>query len=705
MEEVVQKDNETVDDVIKRSRYISRDLSWLKFNFRVLEQSKKSFRTIWEKLKFLAITDSNLDEFLMIRVGSLYNYLDFDKKRIDYCGLREVPFKNRLFSEVHSFTEAQDKLFNDELMPEILRNKFEIKNFDQLDESELRKANLYFSKTIYPMLTPFIYDIYHPFPVLHNRVLILGVVTKGDSKEESRKFSFVQLPQNLPRFFEIDDGEKIVFVPLEQIVKDNIDKLYQNTKIMSVTLFRVTRNGDFDYDDYDESEVDFVEEIQKKLKKRKTGRVVRLQIEGENYSKKLLKLLKQKLNVDDENVFFNHGLIDYTGLWQIVGHTAFSDRIPSPPMPKLPVGCDDTEYCDDLFSYLKKSDIFLHHPYNTMEPVLQLLEQASEDDNVLSIKITIYRLAKDSRVVDALLRAAENGKHVSVLFEVKARFDEENNIKQGQRLQRAGCYVVYGLSKLKTHTKLLLIVRKENKNVRTYVHMSTGNYNESTSKLYTDIGLLSSKRVYGNDVADFFNAITGHSYPSSYKKLVTAPVELRKKLVRNIRKEASNARRGLSSGIILKVNSLEDREVIDELYKASNAGVKIKLIVRGICCLRPGRKGLSENITVKSIVGDFLEHSRIFYFHSDNAPKVYVGSADIMVRSFDKRVESIFLMEGFQMKQAMHILELSLKDELNSFELTEDGKFITFDQSDSAFNCHKAFYEVDKEEVDKVKLF
>ena len=704
MGDVINKEIESEDELIHKSRYISRDLSWLKFNYRVLEQAKKPMRTIWEKLKFLAITDSNLDEFLMIRVGSLYNYLDFDKKRIDYCGLREIPFKNRLFSEVHSFTSQQNDLYVNELSPEFQKNGFEIKNFADLDLSELRKVNLYFSKTIYPMLTPFIYDIFHPFPILNNRVLILGVVTKSEEKSESRKFSFVQIPQNLPRFFEIEKGKSTVFIPIEQIVKHNIDKLYQNTKIMSVTLFRVTRNGDFDYDDYDESEVDFVEEIQKKLKKRKTGRVVRLQIEGE-HSKKLLKLLKEKLDVQDENIFFSKGLIDYTSLWQLVGHKAFSDKIPSSPSPVLPLGCEDKDYCDDLFDYLKNKDLFLHHPYNSMEPVLQLLEQAAEDPNVLAIKITIYRLAKDSRVAEALLKAAENGKHVSVLFEVKARFDEENNINQGQRLQKAGCYVVYGINKLKTHTKLLLIVRKENKNVRTYVHMSTGNYNESTAKLYTDIGMLSSKRVYGNDVADFFNAITGHSFPDRYKKLVTAPNELRNKLVRNIRKEASNARRGLTSGIIIKVNSLEDREVIDELYKASNAGVTIKLIVRGICCLRPGRKGLSENITVKSIVGDFLEHSRIFYFHNNNVPKVYVGSADVMVRSFDKRIESIFVMEGFQMKQDMHILDLSLKDEVNSFELKENGDFESEEITDKSLNCHKEFYDVKAEDIENVELF
>ena len=369
-----------------------------------------------------------------------------------------------------------------------------------------------------------------------------------------------------------------------------------------------------------------------------------------------------------------------------------------------------------MFETIRERDILLHHPYNSFEPVLQMLEQAADDPNVLSIKLTIYRLAKQSRVTAALLRAAENGKNVAVLFEVKARFDEENNIREAQKLQKAGCFVIYGIGRFKTHTKLLLIVRAEGDGVRRYAHLSSGNYNEDTAKLYTDVGLLTANEAYTSDISEFFNVITGHSLPGSYQNLITAPRDMRNRLIDLIRAEAEAAKEGKTCGICFKINSLEDKAVIDELYAASQAGVPIKLVVRGICCLRPQRAGLSENITVRSIVGDFLEHTRIFYFHNGGDPKVYGGSADMMVRSFDKRIESLFLLMDERVRQqAIHILDYNLRDNVNAYELLENGDYVqcTGSMDDCTdpkevkepFDIHEAFFDVTEAEIWEAKLF
>lgn len=686
------------DELIKKSNFISRDLSWLRFNERVLDQAKNTSRSILERLKFLAITASNLDEFMMIRVGSLYNYLDYGKSRIDYSGLRETPFKERLYDELQGFKDGQDSYYTDELKPLFKKNGFNIVSCEQLKEEEIRKINYYYGKTIHPMLTPMVFDGFHTFPIINNKTLTLGVITKVDDKKnkDPYRYSFVQIPRNLPRFFQIERDGIVLFVPVESIIQENVSRLFKNVEIHSVSTFRITRNGDFNYDDYDEGEVDFIDEIQKKLKKRKTGRVVRLEV-VDGFSKKLVKIIKKRFELQDQDVFVSSELLDFTSLFTLLGNESLRGLLPETPAQVLPVNVEPG-YNDNLLEYLKGNDLMLHHPYNSMEPLLQLLDEAADDKDVLAIKITIYRLADDSRVTNALLRAAENGKSVSVLFEVKARFDEENNIKEGKRLQKAGCFVIYGVSKVKTHTKLLMIVRKDKNNIIRYTHMSSGNYNESTAKLYTDTSFMTTKRMYGSDVSEFFNVITGHSQPDNYKRLITTPGDMRKKLIWMIRKEATNAKKGLTAGIIIKVNSLEDNEVIEELYKASKAGVKIKLIVRGICCIRPGRAKVSENIEVRSIVGDFLEHSRIYYFHNDGDPKVYGGSADIMVRSFDRRIESLFRVEDEIAQQFINILDYNLKDEYNSYVLQEDGNYVKVKpKSGTGFNSHKEYYNMSGE--------
>jgi len=693
-------------DLIYKSDLISRDLSWLKFNYRVLDQAKKENRNLFEKLKFLAITASNGDEFFMIRIGSLYNYIDFGNDRIDYSGLRLAPFKVELLGGLDDFSDDQNSLFLNELKPTFKNHSFELKKFKELSEKQKKSAASYFKKTIFPMLTPMVFDPYHSFPVLMNNILIFGVVTKSVMFKEKKKMSFIQLPQNLPRFFEIMVGDKFIFVPLEEIVREYIGLVFKNVDILSCTLFRVTRNGDFTLEESEDIDADFLEEMKSKLKTRKTGRVVRMEVE-ENANPWLMKQLMKRYEIEEENVMVTPegALIDYTCLWQIVNHHEFDQYKPLKPNPVPPISMTGVLQ-QDMFKILKNRDILLHHPYNTIEPLLDLLEQAAEDPNVLSIKLTIYRLAKDSRIVAALLNAAENGKHVSVLFEVKARFDEENNMKQALTLQKAGCFVIYGVGSLKTHTKLLLIVRKENEKVTRYVHMGSGNYNESTSKLYTDIGLLTSDEVYANDVQEFFNVITGHSMPEDYESLITAPTQMRSKLIGLIEQERKNATEDKPCGIVCKMNSLQDKDVIEAFYEASKAGVPIRLIVRGICCLRPGRKGLSENITVRSIVGEYLEHSRIFYFHNDGNPKVYSGSADMMVRSFDRRLESLFIIKDELLKQqTINMLYFNLKDDVNSYKLREDGTYAACEPKEAPFDIHKEFYNLEKDETLKTQLF
>jgi polyphosphate kinase len=700
---------EKISQHIEESNYISRDLSWLQFNYRVLDQAKHIDRSIFDRLRFLSITASNLDEFCTIRLGSLYNYIDYGKERYDYSGLREVPFRKLLLAETQRFYRDQNEYYIKRLKPLFHQNGFMIAGYRDLTLDATQRVNEFFYNTIFPMLTPMVFDNYHTFPALMNNRLLFGVVTKNPGDAQNLlKASFIQVPHNLPRFFEVDMDETIQFVPIEEIIRHNMHHLFRNIEIASINLFRINRNGDFTLEESEDIESNFLEDLKRKIKTRRTGRVVRLEVE-ENPDPWMLRLLKIQWDLDEHN-FFNvpkEGMIDFTGLLQIVNHSEFKSKRAQPQAPIKPLNFPE-QGTRELFEVLKERDILLHHPYNSMEPVLELLEKAADDPHVLSIKITIYRVARESRITSALLKAAENGKHVSVLFEVKARFDEENNLREAQRLQKAGCFVIYGVGNLKTHTKLLLIVRKEeNDKVYRYVHLSSGNYNETTSRFYVDIGLLTTREDYAQDVSEFFNVITGHSQPTTYRNLITSPRDMRIQLCNLIQKESDNARNGIPAGIVIKLNSFQDKELIDELYSASQNGVKIKLIVRGMCCLRPGRLGLSENIEVISIVGEYLEHSRIYYFHNAGNPKVYIGSADAMVRSFDRRIESLFLLEEeILRKQAMNNLRFNLKDNVNSYTMLEDGSYVIKElNGEPPFNIHKEFYNVTKETVMEAKLF
>ncbi len=691
------------NDTLLKSKLISRDLSWLQFNERVLDQVLRPELTIFERLKFMAITASNLDEFFTVRVGSLYNYIDFGKERTDYSGLRESQFRKKLLVEVNSFYEKRNKLFKENLKPEFEKNGFKLVTIKDLNADQKEEAAKFFDHTIYPMLTPMVYDHTHAFPILLAKNLILGVVTTesqakifNHKEDDSHKLSFVQIPSNLPKFYTFEHNEQLLFLPIERLVEQNIQKLYRNVNIVSVDLFRILRNGDFTLEENDEMEAGIVDEIKQKIKERKVGRVVSMVIE-ENPSAYLMEVLQKKWEIDEFNIYVNHELMDYTRLWQIVGHPAFKDQHPAFTAPTLPPGLERSQL-SHIFDVIKERDLLLHHPYQTFEPVLQLVEQAAVDPKVLSIKLTIYRLAKNSRITAALLKAVENGKHVSVLFEIKARFDEENNIREAEKLQKAGCFVIYGIGGVKTHTKLMLIVRNEGNKVMQYAHMASGNYNEDTSRLYTDIGILTANPDYTGDIAEFFNVITGHSIPGSYKNLITSPRDMRNSLITLISQEAAHAANGRPASICIKINSLEDKQTIEELYAASQVGVKISLIVRGICCLKPGKAGLSENITVRSIVGHFLEHARIFYFQNNGNPKIFGGSADVMVRSFDRRIESLFEVINKDLKKQMvHILKLNMLDNVNAYELKENGSYEKLACHGDPINIHQLFYQSQSE--------
>ena len=690
-------------NIINQSNLISRDLSWLNFNYRVLDQVKDKNRGVLDKLKFLSIVSSNFDEFFEIRVGSLYNYIDNNKKRIDYSGMREEPFREFLLEQCSKFFNDFNTYFSDTIITELNEKKIFIGNLDNLDEEGQKRAKKYFKKTIFPMLTPMVFDNLHSFPILMNKVLIFGVVTKTKDSSKKKKISFIQIPVNLPRFFEYKIDDNIFFIPIEKIISKYIDKFFRSVLIESVSLFRIIRNGDFTLEESEDIETNFLEELKQKLKDRKFSRVVRIEI-SKSFDDYLLKSLKERFKVDDLNIMRlkSNTILDYTSLNQIIDYNEFSELLPNYPSPIKSIDMEgDNE--KSIFEILSDRDVFLHHPYNSFDPVIKLLNEAADDPHVLSIKITLYRTAKNSGVIDALLKAAEKGKHVSVLFEVKARFDEENNLRNGYKLEKAGCYVIYGIGSLKTHTKLLLIVRREGKKVKNYAHMGTGNYNETTSRLYTDLSLMTSNQKYTKDALEFFNVITGHSVPDDYENLITAPIYMRDKIISLIQGEIDTSLSGGEGKICIKINSLQDKDVINKLYEASNSGVKICLIVRGICCLRPGREGLSENIKVLSVVGDYLEHSRLYYFHNGGNPIIYSGSADVMIRSFKRRIESLFkINEEFIKKEAITILNYNLRDNCNSYELNEDGSYSKREKGkNKEFNLFKEFYLLNRNKVEE----
>ena len=671
---------ETEKNYTDPKNYVNRELSWLEFDFRILNEARDKTIPLFERLKFLSITASNLDEFFMVRVASLKDQVHARYKKPDIAGLKPEEQLAKIGEKTHEFVNLQYSTYSRSLLPALKQQGLGVVwEHEDLDEKDGAFVDKFFHENVYPVLTPMAVDSSRPFPLIRNKSLNIAALVqkKGDEKEKDLEFAMVQVPSVLPRIVELPEGEngERRVILLEEIIERNMKDLFLNYNIVSAHPFRIMRNADFTLDE--EEAEDLLVEIQKQLKKRQWGEVIRLEVE-EKVDRRLLKILKRELSVGEEDIYEISGPLDLTFLMKMYGMAGF-DSLKSPSYTPQPVPELMNE--DDIFANIRKGDILLHHPYETFDPVVNFVKSAAKDPNVLAIKQTLYRVSGHSPIVAALAEAADNGKQVSVLVELKARFDEENNINWAKMLEKAGCHVIYGLVGLKTHCKITLVVRREEDGIRRYVHLGTGNYNDSTAKLYTDCGLMTCAPQYGEDATAVFNMLSGYSEPPTWNKLALAPLWLRSRFIKMIRRETEHARAGRSAHIMAKMNSLCDKEIIANLYEASCAGVKVELVVRGICCLRAGVPGLSENISVHSIVGNFLEHARIFYFENDGSAEVYMGSADWMPRNLDKRVEIMFPVEDPKLKErVIHILKVQLDDNVKAHILQPDGTYEKVDK-------------------------
>ena len=611
----VQEGARTPDFGADPANYVNRELSWLEFNYRVLSEARDKTIPLFERLKFLSITESNLDEFYMVRVASLKDMVHAKYTKPDIAGMTPSQQLDAISEKTHQLVELQYSTYNRSLLPLLRQNGLRvITAHEDLNEEEGAFVDQYFQENVYPVLTPMAFDSSRPFPLIRNKTLNLAALLRKKKDEEGElEFAMVQVPSVIPRIVELPPAQeegKVLrqVILLEEVIERNIASLFLNYDIIASHPFRIMRNADLTIDE--EEAVDLLEEIQKQLKKRQWGEAIRLEVES-NMDKRLLKILKKELSISGQDIFEINGPLDLTFLMKMYGLPGF-DHLKTPGYTPQPVPALMND--DDLFTNIRKGDILLHHPYQSFDPVVRFVRDAARDPEVLAIKQTLYRVSGNSPIIAALAEAADNGKQVSVLVELKARFDEENNINWAKKLEKAGCHVIYGLVGLKTHSKITLVVRREEDGIRRYVHLGTGNYNDSTAKLYTDCGILTCNPQIGEDATAVFNMLSGYSEPLAWNRLVVAPLWLRKRFLRMINREAEYARAGREAHIMAKMNSLCDKEIITALYNASFAGVKIELVVRGICCLKAGVPGLSENISVRSIVGNFLEHSRIFCF-------------------------------------------------------------------------------------------
>ena len=672
--------------------YWNRELSWLEFNDRILGEARDRNNLLFERLKFLGITASNLDEFFMVRVASLKDMVNADYKKRDIAGMTPQEQLDAISVKTHDFAERQYSTFNRSFLPQLKTEGIHfLVRHEDLDERQGRFVDQYFHKEIYPIVTPMAVDSSRPFPLIRNKSLNIGALIqskepavpekkKNKAKEAGLDFATVQVPAVVPRYVEIPtaEGEEgRTFILLEQIIERNIDQLFLNYNVAAAYPFRVMRNADLDIDE--EEAADLLTEIEKQLKRRQWGEAIRLEVE-EGCDKRLLKILKRELMVKDADVFELNGPLDLTFLMKFYGTKGFSS-LRNPDFTPQPVPELVSREGDTIFDKIRQGDILLHHPYQTFDPVVDFVRQAAKDKDVLAIKQTLYRVSSNSPIIASLAEAAENGKQVTVLVELKARFDEENNIVWARKLEKAGCHVIYGLMGLKTHSKITLVVRREDDGIRRYVHLATGNYNDSTAKIYTDTGIFTCSVPIGEDATALFNMLSGYSEPRSWNRLAVAPLWLRNRFYELIRREKKIAEEGRPAHIIAKMNSLCDEGIIAELYAASAAGVQIDLIVRGICCLKVGVPGVSENIRVRSLVGDYLEHARIFYFENDGEPEIYMASSDWMQRNLDKRVEILFPIEDPVIrKKAKEILDVQLEDTVKARILQDDGTYVRVDK-------------------------
>lgn len=747
--------SELTDKYSNPQYYHNRELSWLQFDRRCLSEARNKDNPLFERLKFLGITASNLDEFFMVRVASLQDMQNAGYKKRDIAGMTAGEQLSAILTETHKFMQRQYTTYNRQLVPGLRENGLMIvSSYNDLLPEERAFVEDFYDSEVFPVLTPMAVDNSRPFPLVRNKSLNLcalltrqagtgkgipGYTRKSkkqgkegkEGKEEKNSFQFatVQVPDVLPRILELPEVEissdlkaelskekkknkdkkdkpagagtspqtaaftgqkeneggaqdvsvastmrRVIF--LEEIIRHHVGSLFLNYDVVCVYPYRVTRNADLTIDE-DEA-ADLLEEIEKQLKKRQRGYAIRLEVEA-GMDPRLLNFLQKEFDVSQDKIYEIEGPLDLTFLMKIYGLDGFEwlreNRYAKPQqIPQLPAGCD-------IFEKIRGGDIFMHHPYQTFQPVVNFVSQAADDPDVLAIKQTLYRVSGNSPIIKALARAAENGKQVTVLVELKARFDEEHNIVWARMLEHAGCHVIYGLVGLKTHSKITLVVRREEDGIRRYVHLATGNYNDSTAKIYTDIGLMTCRDDIGEDATSAFNMLSGYSEPRYWNRLALAPLWLKDRFLYLILREAQNARKGEKALIKAKMNSLCDPDIMAALYEASSAGVRIDLIVRGICCLKVGIPGVSENIRVRSIVGNFLEHSRIFYFENGGAPEVYAASADWMPRNLDRRVEILFPIEDKAIaEKVVHVLDVELVDTVKAHILKNDGTYERVDK-------------------------
>ncbi len=685
-------------DFTKTEYYTNRELSWIQFNERILSEARDKSIPLFERLKFLSITASNLDEFFMVRVASLEDMLEAGYEKPDIAGMTPKEQLIAVNKKTHDLVSLQYSTYNRSLLPQLLQNGLRIiEHHEDLSEAEGRFVDRYFEDSVYPVLTPMAVDSSRPFPLIRNKSLNIGALLRKAKEDHDVEFATVQVPSVLKRVVVIPTSDKaekeVKIILLEEIIERNIRKLFLNYDVICAHPFRIMRNADLDIEE-DEAE-DLLKEIEKQLKKRQWGKAIRLEVE-EGMHKKLLSILQKELMIEKEDIYSIHGPLDLTVFMKIYGLKGFEQlKVPT----YQPATVSEFSKDEDVFTPIRRGDILLHHPYQSFEPVVEFIRQAANDPAVLAIKQTLYRVSGNSPIIAALAQAAENGKQVSVLVELKARFDEENNIVWARKLEKAGCHVIYGLVGLKTHSKITLVVRNEPDGIRRYVHLGTGNYNDATAKLYTDMGLFTCDEAIGEDATAVFNMLSGYSEPLNWNALSLAPLWMKERFIQLIRRERANAENGRKAQIIAKMNSLCDRDIIEELYRASAAGVSIDLIVRGICCLKVGIPKISENITVRSIVGNFLEHSRVYCFENDGNPEYYLSSADWMPRNLERRVEILFpILRPELKKRVRDILECQLRDNLKAHVMNADGSYEKIDKRGKVlFGSQSYFCEQESE--------
>jgi polyphosphate kinase len=675
--------------------YFNRELSWLEFNHRVLHEAMDARTLLLERLKFMAIFSSNLDEFFMVRVAALKQQVEANVHKLSADGHTPEAQIEAIAQRLRPMAQQQDRHFEQELRPLLATKGIHLVNYVDLNQEQRLYLQSYFEEQIFPVLTPLAVDPGHPFPHISNLSLNLAVVVK-DSLTEEEHFARVKVPDVLPRFVAFPPELQVeqkgrsplwTGIALEQVIAHNLKFLFNGMEILEYYPFRITRNSDLDLEE-DEAE-DLLQAIEQEIRKRRLGgTVVRMEIQA-LMPEVLRQTLREELEITDQDIYEVEGLLGLRDLMALTGLPApkLKDnprQVITPPRLRKTNELTPEDFvkpkedAEDVFSVIRRQDVFLHHPYYSFGRSVQtFITQAAFDPNVLAIKMTLYRTAGDSPIIDALIAAAENGKQVAVLVELKARFDEENNINRARKLESAGVHVVYGLVGLKTHTKVILVVRREGNRMRRYCHVGTGNYNHKTARLYTDVGLLSCRDELGADLTDLFNYLTGYSRQQEYRQLIVAPMNLRDRMVQLIRREIDHAKSDRHSRIVAKMNALVDTQLIQALYEASQAGVKVDLIIRGICCLRPGVPGVSENIRVISIVGRYLEHSRIFYFHNNGDEETFLGSADWMPRNLDRRVEVVTpVVDPEISKDLQEILGIMLADNRHAWDLQPNGDYV-----------------------------